>query len=103
MRLDLLGGVADPDSEASRVIVARYQIFLRAALAKHQIAWEDIREASLTLQFAAPISLPCYPSWIGDPLVCTLALRNAFASAVEASAVTQCAVWRPDRFSRSIR
>ncbi len=104
MRLDLLSGIADPDSESSRAVALRYQLFLRAALAKQQIAWADIREAWLTLQFAAPVSLPaCRPSWTGDPLVCTLVLRGALGSAVEKCGVTQCAPWRPGTFSRSVR
>ena len=60
MELDLLTGQSQPDSEAAKLVAARYTTFLCDALKKLEFEWNGLTCATAKFQFNAEIPDPHY-------------------------------------------
>ena len=91
MTLDLLTGSSSPESNAGKLMMASYSLFLRAALAKQGFAWNEVTQATITFQFNASVPDPdLASSCSGAPFICSVALATVHGHRSAASAIGRC-------------
>lgn len=101
IELDLLSASSQPASESASTMAANSAAFLRAALEKKELSWEELTRATVTFQFNADIPktwfrYPC----AGDPFVCTVALDTVHPHAAVVKAIERCQPYRHFAFAQ---
>lgn len=101
MEINFIDGSSSPASKNARLMAACYASFLRKAMSRINVDWDELTEATVSLQFNAQVpdpnfSFPCP----GDPFVCTVTLRTSVGRSASVSAMGRCFP-RPAEFSQS--
>ena len=97
LELDLLRGTARPPTESATLVAKRYAHFVKVAVEKQKVAWDEITHALVTLQFNAQVPDPdFYYPCLGDPVIGTVTLHTAAGKGATLNATARCFPSVPD-------
>ena len=98
VELNLISGDAYPPNKIATSVAAEQSTFLRTALSKHNVAWQSVKRATLTVQFNADVKVG-YTGTRGEPFICIVELESAAGQSTTVSFVGRCVAWAPGFFS----
>lgn len=102
IELNLLRGTSRPDSDSAKLMAAYSATFLNTALQRQKFSWEELTQATITLQFNADEPDPYfYFPCGGEPFICAVALVTAQGHAASVCAMARCHPYRLDAFTQS--
>ena len=91
MELDLLTGSSLPPSRTAVWVATSYSIFLRDALAKQGIGWDELTLATVRFQFNAEVPTRYFNAGCaGDPFTCVVTLQTAQGHVATMSGMSRC-------------
>ena len=96
VQLDLLTQAVPAAGRAAELVAVSYAQFLRLALEKHDIGWEELTLASVRFEFNVQVSDPqfSYPC-PGDPFICSVSLCGTDGRIISISARARCRRYVP--------
>ncbi|OEZ99921.1 hypothetical protein [Duganella sp. HH101] len=97
VQLRLTDRTAAPATPAAMLVMRNYAEFLRRALRKHGVDWEELALATVDVRFNAPHTGPRLAC--GEPFTCTVSLASKADSAVSASATSYCQRYEAGRYT----
>lgn len=95
VQLRLADGTASPSTPATMAATRNYAVFLRRALLKKGIAWDELAEANVEIRFTA---LP-EQHFRGDLFTCTVTLASHAGRHATATIQGHCRRYEAGRFT----
>ncbi|MQA42279.1 hypothetical protein [Rugamonas aquatica] len=97
VQLRLEDCTATPSTPATMLVARTYADFLRRALRRLGVGWEELALATVDLRFNAPHTGPRLAC--GEPFTCTVSLASKTDSVVTATAASYCQRYEAGRFT----